>query len=105
MSLFEIMVHGMRALEHRKEERMARGYKLDFTCDVELYFGLLLEGQVEVTVTPGEEGLNELDDFKVTLQDKNGKECEVDWDDLKDGAQSRIKHQIHQYLDEMKLCA
>lgn len=98
---FKVVNTALRALDYRQENRMAKSVELDFICDVEIYYGLILEGRVEVTVCPG----NVLENHKVILRDKNEKEVDVDWDDLSERAQSRINHQIQDYLVGMKLCA
>lgn len=97
----EVLRHGLRALDYRKENRMAKSCELDFVCDIEVMYGLILEGRVEVTVCPG----NELENHKVILRDKNEREVDVDWDDLSERAQDRINKQISDYLVGMKLCA
>lgn len=104
MSPLDTMDVFISGIERRKEERDDRRERLQFQCDIELYHGLLLEGTVTVTVDTDEYGHN-LDNFKVEMQDKNLQLKEIDWDDLKERAQKRIKDQIFDYLDEMNLCA
>lgn len=98
---FNVVNTAMSALDYRAENRRAKSCELDFICDIEVRYGLVLEGRVEVTVAPG----RVLENHRVFVADKNGKDCELDWDDFDDRVQRRINDQIFTYLDEMRLCA
>lgn len=79
-------------------------YTIDLACDVEIYPGLILRGRVEVTVERYG-GETSFEDHAVFAEDKNGREQEVDWDDLSPHAQDMIERQINTYLLERRLCA
>ncbi len=68
---------------------------ITFECEVvaEVLDGLKLDGFIEVNVWEDEDGLH-IEDRQLTIKDKDGRDCKVDFEELWPRTQDKIDDQV-----------
>lgn len=71
-------------------------FPFDSGVTVEIYPGVPLDGHIHCDI----DAYRIITAHRLTVRDKDGKDCKVDWDDLADDVQDAIEEQVMDQFDK-----